>query len=130
MRNRIGSAAERTSQLVAEFVVPDLDETLAFLLAVGFRLERRAGAFAVLQWEGSRLFLAENAAASVEKRWSNVRVLVSDVDEVWARVVRMGAPIAVPIGDRDFGLRDFIVAAPGAVEIRFAQPLAESGADG
>ena len=114
---------EDTAQLVAEVVVPDLERTVAFLVALGFHIERNAGTFAVLRWDDSLLFIAEDAKALVENRWVNVRVMVPDVNAKWNEVMRMGARIVVPVGDRDYGLRDFIVAVPGGMEVRFAQVL-------
>jgi catechol 2,3-dioxygenase-like lactoylglutathione lyase family enzyme len=114
--------SEDSAQLVAEVVVPDLDETIGFLVALGFRVERIDGTFAVLRWDDSYLFVAENDAATTTSRWIYIRVIVSDVDAMWLKATQLGR-IVNTIGDRTYGLRDFIVAGPGGVEIRFAQVI-------
>lgn len=114
---------ESTAQLVTEIVVVDLKATLAFLLDLGFVLQRRTGGFSVLRWDDALLFLAEDPAAVTGPRWVNVRVIVSDVEAVWRKAAEMRARVVSPIGDRTYGLRDFVIEAPGGVEIRFAQVL-------
>jgi hypothetical protein len=49
-------------------------------------------------------------------------VIVPDVDVMWTKATQLGR-IVNTIGDRSYGLRDFIVAGPGGVEIRFAQVI-------
>jgi catechol 2,3-dioxygenase-like lactoylglutathione lyase family enzyme len=109
------------AQGVVEIVGPDLDRSLAFYLALGFELLRRSGQFAVIHWHGQRLFLAENPAAPVMARWTNLRIMVDDVEAVWKRALALGLAPAHPIGDRFYGLRDFTLADPSGFEIRFAQ---------
>ena len=53
----------------------------------------------------------------------NIRVMVPDVDAVYDRARAAGATISRAIGDRDYGLRDFIVRDPDGFRIRFATPL-------
>ena len=115
--------SEDSAQLVAELVVPNLAETVAFLARLGFRVTRDNGAFAVLRWDDSYLFVAEDAGATAENRWINIRVIVPNADAMWEKAARLGARIVTTIGDRPYGLRDFIVAGPGGIEIRFAQVI-------
>lgn len=118
-----GPMSEQSAQLVAEVVVPDLGQTVAFLVALGFRVERTTQTFAVLRWESSYLFVAEDSDALSEKRWVNIRVIVPSADAMCQRVAQIGGRIVTTVADRPYGLRDFVVAAPGGVEIRFAQIL-------
>ena len=60
---------ENEAQGVVEIVGPDLDALLGFYLAIGFELELRTGDFAVVHWQGTRLFLAGNPDASVSECW-------------------------------------------------------------
>jgi uncharacterized glyoxalase superfamily protein PhnB len=53
----------------------------------------------------------------------DVRVMVEDVDAVHKRARDAGAHIAHEIGDRDYGLRDFIMRDPNGFRLRFASPL-------
>ncbi len=114
---------ERAAQGVVEIVGPDLDRALAFYVALDFRIERRTGDFAVVNRGGCRLFLAQNRNAPTDKRWTNLRIVVNDVDAVWTRANELGLPIVVAVGDRPYGLRDFTLADPSGFEIRFAQPI-------
>lgn len=119
----VRAVSDPGAQLVAEVVVPDLKVTLDYLVSLGFIVERTSETFAVLRWESSRLFLAQDSAATVVERWVNIRVIVPDVDAMWDKVARVGGQVISAIGDRSYGLRDFIVRGPGGVEIRFGQFL-------
>lgn len=120
-----GSIPEIAEQLVVEIMVKDLDLSLALYTALGFVIERRAGNFAELLWEGRRLFLDQRsdlAPLSTPAR-ANVRILTSDVDAVWALVQSLGLSVEQPIGDRYYGLRDFTVLDRDGFGLRFATPL-------
>lgn len=82
-QSRIPLDTELDAQGVIEIVAPDLNAMLSFYEALGFRVERRTGPFAVLSGFGMRIFLAENPGATTGKRWANVRVVVPDVDLIW-----------------------------------------------
>ena len=118
-----GLGGEGFAQGVVEIVGPDLERSLAFYLALGFELLRRTGPFAVVHWQGQRLFLAENADAPTSNRWTNLRIVVDDVDAMLARIRMLGIEPAHPIGDQPYGLRDFVIADPSGFGIRFAQAL-------
>lgn len=107
-------------------MVRDLDRSLAFYTALGFKLERRDGGFAVLQWGARWLFLdqREELPAQVGPSRANVRILTDDVDQIWATALRLGIQVERPIADRYYGLRDFTVRDPDGFGLRFATPLA------
>ena len=115
--------AENQSQGVLEIVGPDLDALLDFYLSIGFVLERRTGDFAVVHWQGQRLFLAGNPDAPDHERWSGVRIMVVDVDALWREANRLQLKVGTPIGDRYYGLRDFVLVDPAGFGLRFAQVL-------
>ena len=46
-------------------------------------------------------------------------VMVRDVNAAWERAQAMGVPVAQPIGDRSYGLRDFTVIDPDGFGVRF-----------
>ena len=123
MNMAIGSVAERTAQLAVEIVVPDLSSALVFYLNIGFIVERRVENFAVLRWDTSYLFVAQSANATTNPRWTNVRIVVADVDDVWKRITSLNLPIVKPIGDRAYGLRDFTIRDPAGFDVRFASIL-------
>ena len=111
------------AQGVIEVVGPDLGASLAFYMHIGFSLVRRTGPFAVVQWRGQRLFLAENLHAPTDARWSSLRLMTDDVDAVYAQVLAHGITVVHALGDREYGLREFAVRDPNGFDVRFAQPL-------
>jgi hypothetical protein len=116
-------AAENQSQGVVEIVGPDLGALLDFYLSIGFALERRTGDFAVVHWQGQRLFLAGNPDAPVHDRWSSLRIMVDNVDALWREAVRLHLKVGTPVGDRYYGLRDLVLVDPAGFGLRFAQIL-------
>ncbi|HZW18848.1 MAG TPA: VOC family protein [Luteimonas sp.] len=115
---------EGFAQGVVEIVCPNLDRSLALYLSLGFELLRRTGGFAVIHWQGQRLFLAEDPKAPPGPRWTNLRIMVDDVDSLWKHVQKLGIATVDAIGDRFYGLRDFKLSDPSGFEIRFAQATA------
>ncbi|MGQ0803300.1 MAG: VOC family protein [Actinomycetota bacterium] len=124
---------DSTEQLVTEIVVRDMRRSVDFYRRLGFELLRDGGDFVEMTWEEHRLFLAEPsafhgaelAALPVPPAFppANVRVMVPDVDRYWALTQEIGAEIAVPIGDRYYGLRDFTIRDPDGFGLRFASVL-------
>ena len=51
---------------------------------------------------------------------ANVQVMVPDVDDRWRVANEIGARVVVAIGDRYYGLRDFMIADPDGFGVRFA----------
>jgi catechol 2,3-dioxygenase-like lactoylglutathione lyase family enzyme len=121
----IGSIAELGDQLVVEVIVSNLDRSLALYTALGFTLERRDGNFAVLLWEGRRLFLDQGSDLAPLNAGSraNIRILTRDVDAVWTVAQKLGISVERSIGNRDYGLRDFTVLDPDGFGLRFASTL-------
>ena len=120
-------------QLVTEIVVRDIRRSVDFYSRLGFELLRDGGDFVELTWEDHRLYLAELSAfhevhdvalpAPPKFPLANVRVMVPNVDEYWKLANEIGAQIMVPIADRYYGLRDFIIADPDGFGVRFASML-------
>jgi catechol 2,3-dioxygenase-like lactoylglutathione lyase family enzyme len=127
-----------TEQLVTEILVRDIRMSIDFYRRLGFELLRDGGDFVEMTWEEHRLFLAEASAfRGVENvdlpepspfPPANVRVMVPDVDQYWALTREIGAEVAVPIGDRYYGLRDFTIRDPDGFGVRFASILDDRGA--
>ncbi|MBW1980830.1 MAG: VOC family protein [Deltaproteobacteria bacterium] len=112
-------------QLVVVFYVVDIRESSEFYLGYGFETVRDEGSFMELKWEESRLFLVElpDAPPPPPQPIGNMRIMVPDVDEYWRRAREKRATILRPIGDRAYGLRDFIIAGPDGLALRFATRL-------
>ena len=113
-----------------------MKRSVAFYRSLGFQLLRDGGDFVELTWEDHRLFLAEigafdgveaaEPAQTPDFPLANVRVMVPNVDECWKLAGDVGVRIIVPIGDRYYGLRDFTIADPDGVGVRFASLLDDS----
>ena len=122
-----------TEQLVTEIVVRNIRRSVDFYSRLGFELLRDGADFVELTWEDHRLFLAELSAfhevhdvalpAPPQFPLANVRVMVPNVDEYWKLANEIGAQIMLPIADRYYGLRDFIIADPDGFGVRFASML-------
>ena len=122
-----------TEQLVTEIVVRDIKRSTDFYCRFGFELLRDGGDFVELTWEDHRLFLAELSAFHEIKEvvlpapprcpLANIRVMVPNVDDRWRVANEIGARIIVPVADRYYGLRDFIIADPDGFGVRFASVL-------
>ncbi len=112
-------------------MVQDLDRSLPFYTALGFKLERRDGGFASLRWGDRRLFLDQctDLPSLRGPARGNVRILTDDVDAVWTVAETLGLRVERPIADRVYGLRDFTVLDPDGFGLRFATPLVIKTAD-
>ena len=116
---------EPTHQLVVEVLVRDMAVSRAFYERLGFDVIRADGAFLELAWEGHLFFLDQRSdlEPAPDLPAANVRIMVPDVDRWWSAAQEMGARIVSPIGDRDYGLRDFTIADPDGFGLRFASWL-------
>jgi catechol 2,3-dioxygenase-like lactoylglutathione lyase family enzyme len=131
---------EKFALVAPEFFVRDVDASIAFYADVlGFTLVRAdAGGdgrrtFAVVVRGAAEFMLAHEAFLGSANRGAlpyprasgvDIRLMVGDVDAVYARVSGAGAKIVLPLKDQEYGLRDFIVADPDGFRIRFAQRIA------
>jgi uncharacterized glyoxalase superfamily protein PhnB len=57
---------------------------------------------------------------------ANIRIMVPNVDDYWKLAKETGAQIVIPIADRYYGLRDFIISDPDGFGVRFATCLHKS----
>ena len=112
-------------KVAPEFYVRDLATSLSFYEKLGFVRLRVERDFAVLGLGDAHVMLATfREPPSQEPRLEvNVRIMVDNVDEMYGRAVGAGGRIPVAIANRDYGLRDFIVADPDGFCLRFASPI-------
>jgi catechol 2,3-dioxygenase-like lactoylglutathione lyase family enzyme len=128
-----------TEQLVTEIVVKDIKRSTKFYRELGFEVLRDAGDFVELTWEDHQLYIAELSAyheiASDDVELpeppkfplANIRIMVPNVDDYWKLVKEeMEAQIVIPIADRYYGLRDFIISDPDGFGVRFATSSSQS----
>jgi catechol 2,3-dioxygenase-like lactoylglutathione lyase family enzyme len=112
-------------QLVLELYVRHLSASVDFYQRFGFRLLRAEPHFVEVGWEEAQIYLEEvdDAPEPGGRIVGNVRVLVPDVDRYWALAQELGCTVIRPIADRYYGLRDFTIAGPDGVGLRFASRL-------
>lgn len=124
MENEMANYVDSGSQLVVEVYTNHYIDSLAFYLQYGFEMVRDEGNFAELRWEDSLLFIEEvKDAPAPPFNVGNIRVMVSDVDRYWQMALELGSEVIKPIGDRYYGLRDFTIAGPDGLGLRFASTI-------
>jgi catechol 2,3-dioxygenase-like lactoylglutathione lyase family enzyme len=114
-------------QLVVVLYVRDIKKSGDFFKSFGFGVVRDEGTFMELRWESSILFLEEREDGPAPDSYpvGNIRVMVPNVDDYWALAKRLVVAVANPIGDRYYGIRDFVVIGPDGLNLRFATRLSD-----
>lgn len=109
-------------QLVPALYVRSLEQSSAYYQRLGFEVVRRDGIFMELSWERAALFLVELLPANAPPPMvvGNLRIMVADLDAHWRRVVELGFQVVQPIASHPYGLREFTVAGPDGLNLRFA----------
>jgi catechol 2,3-dioxygenase-like lactoylglutathione lyase family enzyme len=125
----MSSHSDIYEQLVIELYVRDFKVSCAFYQAFGFRMVRDEGDFAELQWEDGLLFLEANPNAPPPLSFpiGNMRILVPNVDDYWTLSQQMGVQVIRSVENRSYGLRDFTIAGPDGLGLRFATRLSDHG---
>lgn len=118
----MGHRVNPGEQLVLALYVRDLRKSSRYYQSLGFEVTRRDRNFMEIRWEETLLFLVELADAPMGpvQAVGNIRILVDNVDERWKQCRDLGLEILRVIETRDYGIRDFIVAGPDGLDIRFA----------
>jgi catechol 2,3-dioxygenase-like lactoylglutathione lyase family enzyme len=119
-----------------ELHVADVEASIAFYEALGFRVARRWEDWVRLDRDGAELVLQGDAYVRGHDHYFTphidrsprgtgveVTVEVSDVDAVHAAAVAAGLRIVKPIQDRTWKARDFRLADPDGFFIRITSPL-------
>lgn len=120
-----------------ELHVADIEKSLAFYEALGFRVVRRWEDWIRLDRDGADLVLFGDAyvrghehyfTAHIDRapRGVGVEIVieVDDVDAVLAAATAAGLDIVKPMQDRPWKARDFRLADPDGYFLRFTSPLA------
>jgi catechol 2,3-dioxygenase-like lactoylglutathione lyase family enzyme len=133
-----GEDPRELAPVAPELFVPDVDAAIRFYVErLGFELVRREaeggrGTFAIVALGDSIVMLAAQShyapmgggeIGAARGAGIDVRFVVADVDAMYARCARAGVAIALDIGDRPYGLRDFIIRDGDGYRLRFASPL-------
>lgn len=69
------------------------------------------------------LFWGSYVAMHLEPRYADSFIQLSDIDDYYATIQKAGAPIDVPLDDREYGMRDFHLIDPSGNQISFGQPI-------
>ncbi len=117
--------APSVDQLVVEVFTRDIAVSRRFYESLGFELLEDRGDFAILAWEAHKLFLDERPEQPPIARQpqANMRIMTPDVDRYWTMAQEIEATVVVPIGDRNYGLRDFTILDPDGFGLRFGSWL-------
>ena len=102
-------------------LVPDVSATADFYRrTLGFKTDAGAetSEYTVVWRDNAAVHLSKGDHAP-----TGVRIFfwVRDVNALYAEVIRREAVIAVPIGTRPYGVRDFTIRDPNGVEVVFGQ---------
>ena len=119
-----------------EFHVADVEASIAFYAALGFRVVRRWEDWVRLDRDGAELVLMGDAYIRGHDHYFTpylgrsprgvgveVSVEVADVDAVYAAARAAGLRIVKPIQDRDWKARDFRLADPDGFFVRITSSL-------
>ena len=121
--------------LAVELFVPDVTEATRYYVdTLGLTVMRTtppdepifAIAYlgeAVVMFMHDRFYAGARADLDYRGAGIDIRLMVPDVDAVYERVREAGVEVMNPIGDRDYGLRDFIMRDPFGFRLRFASAL-------
>jgi len=119
-----------------EFHVADVEASIRFYEALGFRVTRRWEDWVRLDRDGAELVLQGDAYIRGHEHYFTphidrsprgtgveITIEVDDVDAIHAAAVAAGLRIVKPIQDRSWKARDFRLADPDGFFIRITSPL-------
>jgi catechol 2,3-dioxygenase-like lactoylglutathione lyase family enzyme len=127
---------------VTEIIVRDIQRSTRFYRELRFKVLREAGDFMELTWEDHQLYVTELSAyceitsddlelpEPSKFPVANIRIMVPNVDDYWKLAKEMRAKIGIPIADRYYGLRDFIISDPDGFGVRFATSFSSQRSNG
>lgn len=125
-REAAGAASARFESVSPILPVRDLPRAIAFYRqALGFELAWSWGTpprIAAVCRDAVEITLAR-AEAGEPAGTAHVYLRVSSIDACHAAAVQAGATVLVPIGDRDYGLRDVRIADPDGNQISIGAPI-------
>ncbi|MCH7522969.1 MAG: VOC family protein [Chloroflexi bacterium] len=124
--------------ITVELFVPDVEASVRFYTEkLGFAVQRmdreslhgqERVSFAVIAMGRAVLLVAHErlygeALTAQRGAGIDVRIMVDDVDAMFRRSTDNDVTIVHDIGDRPYGLRDFIICDPDGFRLRFATRL-------
>lgn len=121
-------AATKMESVSPILTVDDLSEALDFYQrTLGFDLAWSWGEppeMAAVCRDNAEIMLSQRTVAQAMGA-SRIYLVLRGIDAYYAEVQQAGADIAVPIGDRRYGMRDFRIADSSGNEISFGQATVE-----
>lgn len=125
-----------THPVIVELFVSDVERSISFYEALGFRVAERWEDWLILERDGVNLtlqgdshavagphYFTPNIARHPRGTGVEVVVQVDDVEALYADAQVKDLNIVKPIQDRDWGARDFRVADPDGYFVRLTSPL-------
>lgn len=120
---------ELFSHAATVFPVKDVEKSMRFYSEVlGFNINFKWGdpvSYAVLKRGEVSIHLTQKEGNSKPSNHTSLYVFVHDVDAVHDEFVTSNANITNPIGDRDYGMRDFDVTDPDGYLLAFGNGTKE-----
>lgn len=122
---------DELTPVAPEFFVPNVESAVSFYTQkLGFEVLRSENGFAIVTLGEALIMFAHQALYG---RWLedtplglavDIRIMVPDVDGMHQRCLDNDIEILLDIGDREYGLRDFIISDLNGFRLRFASPIA------
>lgn len=102
----------------AVFHVTDIEKAIEFYTEnFGFEVDFRHGAYVGLSVGDVCLHLSSFYPYKNNTGHGNLYIFFEEVDDLYNRLVKAGVEFYFPIGDRDYGMRDFSVKDPDGNQI-------------
>ena len=129
-------AAPRVTSLAPQFLVVDLDRSIAYYRKIGFAFgEPWDGFYAIGHLDGLELHLKEAPKDEAQRRYRrdhehlDAAAGVDGIEAFYARCVANGAAIIKPLAATAWGTKDFYVEDPDGYIISFGGRPAAGASD-
>jgi hypothetical protein len=113
--------------MVVELFVSNLKQSSEFYLNFGFTVPQQEGSRMRLKRQDAELYLMETEKAPPlsDRPVGRLRLEVSNVDDYWIQVQRLGIPVYEALEERDSGIRDFTVTGPDGLGLQFVSTISK-----
>lgn len=111
--------------LVPVLPTANLAEAIAFFESLGFHHEWSWGephCYAGMYSDSDHVIHLQQVS-EVPAAPAGLYLQVQNVDEIYAECREMGLQVLHPLGDQDYGMRDFSVAGPDGMRVSFGQEM-------
>lgn len=116
----------RVTSLAPQFLVDDLDRSMAYYTKVGFTFDTPwEGFYAIGRIDGLELHLKAASKNASDRRWRreqehlDAAAGVDGIAAFYAKCVANGVTIVRPLAETEWGTRDFYISDPDGYIISF-----------